>query len=73
MFLLAKRKKKKKETAFEPGAAQKAASAAFVAATHRFSPWFTCTWHGSERVSLVLESMEEALGFCRMNTEETDG
>lgn len=32
--------------------------------THRFSPWLTWTWQGRERVSFVLESMEEALGFC---------
>ena len=24
----------------------------------------TCTWQGSERVSLMALSMEEALGFC---------
>lgn len=34
------------------------------AVTHRFSPWLTWTWQGRERVSFVLESMEEALGFC---------
>lgn len=31
--------------------------------THRFSPWLTWTWQGSERVSLVVESMVEAFGF----------
>lgn len=38
---------------------------AFISTTHRFSPWLTCTWQGRDRVSLVVESIDEALGFCR--------
>lgn len=38
--------------------------------THRFSPWLTCTWQGRERVSLVAESIDEALGFCKKTDAE---